>query len=241
MPELSISVMHAPFSLQRREMLARLLGLLEREHGLFVGPGLIMDHERAGPWPTARRGWIWGAAQATRWHLQLQDDALPCRNFVAGLLAALHALPHPEIVAPYSPRAVILKAKRSGSSWAWIPDGCAGVAICLPHEFIEPFLDWEQKALSPDYDRNCDDSRVNLWAMETFHDVWATAPSLIEHADSNQSLIQGGAERRARWFIGEDQSALEVDWTRGLEMPPMESPFLGFPVRHYIPRERRAL
>jgi hypothetical protein len=43
-------------------------------------------------------------------------------------------------------------------------------------------------------------------------------PSLVEHrsGDENPSLVAGRTSlaRRARWFIGEDESALDIDWTR---------------------------
>ena len=63
-----------------------------------------------------------------------------------------------------------------------------------------------------------------LYVMEQGQPVYCTVPSLVEHAAPGHSTLgNSNSGRVARWFIGLQDSPLDVDWTKGLPKPPYDS------------------
>jgi len=198
---------------------------------------VVEDWERRGPWWTARRAWMAGLRGGATHHLVLQDDVIPCRDFLEGAKAALAAVPD-QPVSFYANREVVTRIRaRNDSAWAVIPDACWGQGLCLPVDQIGHFLRWSDEHIEPDYPH--DDDRFVLYFLSLGRFVWYTMPSLLDHAGAGRSLMghAGRVPQRARWFLGEEESALSIDWSRCVVATP--DPRAAF--RAYLRRWKRGL
>lgn len=174
----------------------------------------IPDHKRV--WPNAKKAWLSFDERATH-HLVMQEDITPCKNMVEGLVRALAAKPDVPITL-YCRNKVIHKSLEAGHSWARIPGGVWGQAMCLPVSLIKEWLPWDERHVQPDFVH--DDERLALFCVKTKRLVWATVPSLVEHRGAAQSIVgQSNRTRRATCFAGESFDALYIDWTQGIEKP----------------------
>jgi len=100
-----------------------------------------------------------------------------------------------------------------GVAWAVIGDGVWGQAFCAPTRFVRPFIEWSARHISEEM--VADDERWAMFVLAMKSHVWCTAPSLVEHMAPGASLIgYSNRTRVARWFIGENVSALSVDWKK---------------------------
>lgn len=155
-------------------------------------------------------------------HLVLQDDALICRDLLAGTERALAHLPQDVPVCLYigqvKPfRATIARAVQRatpGTSWLTMQGIYWGVGIVVPTRDLPELTAWfrgREGQRVTNYDR-----RVSSWYALRDATVWYPWPSLVDHRDGD-SLVKGhGRGRHAFGFLGTDRSALEVDWTGGV-------------------------
>lgn len=174
-----------------------------------------------GLWPNHWRSWASGmmASGATH-HMVMEDDLTLCEDFIEGVREAISWAPHGPI-SIYSNRKVIEECRRVGSSWARVEDGMWGQALILPTEQVTEFIRWDREYLRPD--AFAYDTRLVMWSLSTGKGIWCTVPSLVDHAGAASSTIgYSDARRISRWFIGEDVSALSVDWSKGVEDPPRD-------------------
>jgi hypothetical protein len=173
-------------------------------------------------WRTARGGWRMADPTAD-FHLLLQDDALPCRDLLAGLEAALEHVPPDAVVSPYLgngkhvPRRwsdAAQVAQQRGASWLRADRVQWGVALILPVSAIEPMIEWaDRRGGVPD------DMRVASWVERHRREVWYTWPSLVDHRAVPSLTKHRAADRRAhRWHDG---SALGIDWSGPVAYEPM--------------------
>ena len=159
------------------------------------------------------------ATNATH-HLVLEDDLVLCEDFLEGVIEALSWAPHGPVNF-YANRAVVERCREQGSSWARIEDGYWGQATCFPSDQVREFLSWDRANLRPDAFAH--DSRKTVWGLATGKWVWCTVPSLVDHEGASSSTIgYSNKNRRARWFIGANNSALSVDWSQGVTDPPKD-------------------
>jgi hypothetical protein len=154
-------------------------------------------------------------------HLVVQDDALPCRDLVAGLERAVQVSGDRVLglyvgnVRPDATRVTrdVIAAQQAESSWLAMPGPWWGVAVLIPTVHMPSLIESFRASTQTNYDR-----RIATWAGKAKVECWYTMPSLVDHrsGEENPSLVPGrtSTSRRARWFIGEDASALDVDWTR---------------------------
>lgn len=208
-PILSAAVMHVPSDEWRAENVQR----LKRDiPGLYVMP----DFGRGNLWRTAALAWMSYDAAATH-HLVIQDDAVPCRNFWAGLHHAVEAQPS-GLLNLFSMRAQIeTRARKAGSHWCRI-DLVLGVAVVMPTPVIRRFVAWCHRNVRYEYPH--DDVRLRAWCQHTRYPVYATVPCLVQHGRPAHSLAgQSEPSRRSR-YVAED--ALSIDWTRGAASPPYQ-------------------
>lgn len=214
---LSVAVMAHP---KREAMVADLVARLDRE------PVVVWD-QRNDRWDTGRRSQLAFDPNATH-HLVVQDDAMIPRDLVAGIE---RALPHVTDegaalclyigkVRPHAGRISRAVAKAEGCSWLVMRDLHWGVGIVLPTPIIETVIrDQDPKTSIEQYDR-----RISRWLVMQRRSVWYPWPSLVDHRDS-PSLINHGEGRHAHQFLGEDRSALDVDWGQGvLQIPSAREP-----------------
>lgn len=171
-------------------------------------------------WATARRTWRLLAADDTDYSVVLQDDAIVCQDFLAGLGAALDVVGPQGLVSPYTGtgrpsqanvKRALAHADAHGHAWMSTRSLNWGVAIAMPTSMVDRMLRWcchpARKGWNTDY-------RIGVW----FRDVigwrtWYTVPSLVDH-DAIPSLVGHGDGRVAHRFLGTGNSALTVDWTR---------------------------
>lgn len=156
-------------------------------------------------------------------HLIVQDDALLCRDLVAGVARAVEfSGDHPVCLytgrvkpRPNQVSSFVREAQRTGSPWFEMEGPWWGVGIVLPTKHIPELSDWFERSNVPNYDR-----RISRWYGQQNLKCWYTVPSLVEHRTvDNPSLTdRPGRRRSAHLFIGEDASALDIDWS---DAPPL--------------------
>jgi len=210
---LSVSIMGHPSRAERIEALQARLG---------KRVPVSMDTGGEGAWRVGRRAW--SSAGEADYHVVLQDDVLVCEDFIASAEQALWSVRHALVadhrastlpVCFYANRKVVTTAREGGSSWALIPDGLWGQAICLPTHLVGGMLLWCDENTRDDFYSY--DARITLWALSEGLPALVTVPSLVEHDEPSGSLMGHNNKKRvARWFIGEDVSGLPVDWSAGV-------------------------
>ena len=204
--KLSVAVMAHP---QRAEFIPELLESL--------GQGTVVWDEINDRWDTGRRAMLAYDPFATH-HVVVQDDAIVCRDFVAGVEEALEHVPpfHPVglylgRVRPYGALVSRLVAQAGDASWITMPAINWGVAIVVPVVTLEEMIEycdlWDR---DKNYDR-----RLSRWFEKGKLRCWYTWPSLVEHRDSPSLVANRGGGRHAHRFLGADVSALGLDWTKG--------------------------
>lgn len=207
---LSVAVMAVP---ERRAMVEELLASLGP---WFPAVRVIYDEDLAGCWATAKRAWQAYPQNATH-HLVLQDDALPCRDFLAGAAKACSFRPHHPITYTCWRETLMNKALAQGVSWIETPDGVYGQATSLPTWMIPRLMKWEEATMDPACHH--DDARIARYCIDHTIPIYATVPALVQHGAPSDSLLgQDNARRIAQSFQAE-RSALSINWLKGLDNP----------------------
>ncbi len=157
------------------------------------------------------------------WAMIIQDDAVVCKDLIAGLESALDALGPDGIVSPYTGRGrpdqanvrrAFKCAKDKGHSWMCTKSLCWGVAIVVPTHTIPDMLKWCSHSSKS---KQAYDFRIGVYYRDVMKwRTWYTMPSLVDHRDED-SLVgnDGGPPRIAHEFS--QGSALDIDWT---QVPP---------------------
>ena len=167
-------------------------------------------------WETGRRAMLAYDPDAD-WHCVIQDDAIPCRDLFVGLEKALDHVPPNSPVCLYTGRvrpirervkAAAKVCKEASASWLVMKDINWGVGVCVPTRHIEEMVRESDKVSVSNYD-----SRMSGFFAKRGIPVYYTWPSLVDHRDSPSLVPDRGGKRHAFWFIGEDKSALDVDWS----------------------------
>jgi len=198
----------------------------------------VIWDRKSDRWDTGRRAWE-AVDQSADFGCVLQDDALVCRDFIAGTEKALTFLPEKALVSPYigtrRPSAsrverAVNEARKTGVSWVRMPSLNWGVGIIAPTDIIDRMLPWCDKQTYPNYDRRIGRYAIDVLGIPT----WCTWPSLVDHRDDD-SLVGHGQGRKAHQFIGEDTSALDIDWdTRYVDLGYRVSVGRRFPQRPVV-------
>lgn len=145
--------------------------------------------------------------------LVLEDDVTVCRDLVPAVERIVRLHPH-DVLGLYANRREVDVARAQGRSLVRVRDVWNDQAFCYPlgwlaalrRDFLaHPELDTQ--------DAGADGLRRRLRpGLETL----VTAPSLVDHAlPTDSTLGHNHPSRRARWFLGEEVSALSIDWSRG--------------------------
>ena len=209
MATLSVKIMAHPKRAEFIPDLVERLGLQAED--------VVWDNDNTR-WHTGRRAWQ-AVDQSADWGMVVQDDALVCRDLIAGLETALDHLPEVGVVSPYigtrRPAAnkveqAVRDAVNADASWVKMPSLNWGVAIVLPTRIIDGMIRWCNQQRYPQYDR-----RIGRYAIDVERlNTWCPWPSLVDHRDSD-SLVGHGTGRKAHKFVGQDASALDLDWAKG--------------------------
>ncbi len=156
--------------------------------------------------------------------LVLQDDVLPCRDLIPAAEKIMELLPNSPVTM-FSPGDWQAVAKIKNLNWATLKVWRMAQCYLVPVGLIKDFLEWSEKHINPKI--YFDDDR---WAMYLFANeilTYATNPSLVEHLGWNQSTLTGyqpghvfeTRNRIAKNFIGFENSALDIDWSKDLDKP----------------------
>lgn len=125
----------------------------------------------------------------------LQDDALPCNNFLPLLQEAVAERPD-DVISLFvgalrnNTRKLFYEAMKRGSRWSpvYFRDIHHVVALVWPVARAQQFLDWYPTARMPGpKPPRSDDAVVGYWARRSRVQVWATVPCLVEHPDDYPS------------------------------------------------------
>lgn len=195
-----------------------------------------VDEDRQGCWFGCKQAWKLGGAAPH--HLVLQDDVLPCADFLAAVAHITEMVHGP--VTYFSRDTGIEEARTAGHHWCR-EKSVWGQAISMPVAIAHDMIDWvhavEAGFETPRLKRirdmktwwnpkggpsGWDDTRIADYFDEMRLPCLATAPSLVEHRVDELESVVGtaaavfGQKRVARWFIGAEARALELDWTKGL-------------------------
>lgn len=176
----------------------------------------VVWDEHNDRWDTGRRAML-AFDPSTTHHLVIQDDAIACRDLVAGVEKALVYVPHESPVGLYVGRVQPWRARiqklvdeaEENTSWLTMARLLWGVGVVVPTDQIPDMVAFcDRRRHEANYDL-----RMAKWFMHRGIRVWCTWPSLVEHRDS-PSLVPGRtATRHAHRFIGARRSALDVDWS----------------------------
>ena len=217
--KLSASIMAHP---DRQAEVGRLLSALDRDVPVYWDDEGKASGNGDRVWRTARGGWSL-ADPAADWHALIQDDALPCADFLAGLELALEHVPPDAVVSPYLGtgrnvpirwEAMARAADSAGAPWVRSQKLMWGVCIVLPVKLIgEMITHSDKRAGVPD------DMRVAGWAERTRREVWYTWPSLVDHRPVPSLTKHRAHDRVARRH--HQGSALEINWTGHAVTDPM--------------------
>jgi len=218
---ISLSIIHAAWAPQRRLYLMDLLkslGGIKTIHAQTVAYQVSKDIDRSGVWPTVRKAWKFGLASGATHHLVVQDDALASKNFLETVHRLIEIKPD-ELICFFSMRKAAQQARARGEHWFTTNDGCFGISLCFPIEFLAALVRWERTHVKPDCPH--DDTRVANYLKygPIKKRVWHPSPSLIEHAAPSDSILGNSHPHRvAKVWVG-DQDPLEIDWSLGAETP----------------------
>ena len=217
--KLSASIMAHP---QREGEVSELLASLDRD--------VPVHWDGAGP-PSGAGDRVWSVARAAwsmfdpaaDFHVLLQDDAVVCQDFLAGLERALDHVPPDCVVCPYLGQGrnvtarwgrMATQADRVTASWIVSDRVMWGVCLILPTARIPEVLTWaDRKAGMPD------DMRVNAWATRNRVDAWYCWPSLVDHRTVPSLTKHRASDRTARRH--HTGSALGLAWTGPVVLDPM--------------------
>lgn len=180
------------------------------------GAEVVWD-ERNDRWDTGRRSLLAYDSRASH-HVVVQDDAILCTDFLAGVEAAVafsgenpvglytgRVRPHQATITP-----AVKGALAAGAPFLVAPGPYWGVALAIPTAHIDELVAWgDENPQIKNYDR-----RIGAWYDRVKSlECWYTVPSLVDHrpVKENPSLVKGriGNRRAHRFCRG---SALDVDW-----------------------------
>jgi len=203
---------------KRSAQVKAILGRLDREC-------TVVWDEKGDRWDTGRRAMLAYDPKATH-HAVIQDDVLVCRDLFAGLERALAKVPAGSPLCGYigkvrpgaeMVRACIEKAEASQASWVTMHTLNWGPLVVVPTACIPEMIAYCDKLRNiPNYDRRLS----RYFELQAGIRTWYPWPSLVDHADG-PSVVTGrmgtdranGNRARIAWnFLGEEASALELDW-----------------------------
>lgn len=214
---LSVAIMAHPSRLEYAHALRRRLHA-RRASGETLE--IVLDPDPDGPrnpWRTARLAWQRTPADCTH-RLVVQEDVIPCPNFLRHARRALRAKPDRITSFYLGTNATVtwrdlLVADARGAHWvqgfanSWIP----ALALAIPRGFVHSLADYDDGSRPV-----ADDDVYGRWAREHRLPWFATIPSLVDHDDDAPSLMRdqyATGQRRAACPIGDTDPSL-IDWTR---------------------------
>jgi len=208
--KLSIRIQHK--ANRREEWLKTLLHLLNDKRAKVITD---RSHSLYGSWKETVKSY----SRRSTHILVLQDDVLPCRDFIPAVERIIEVLPD-EPITLFSNSQSIEEALRVRVSWVKLRTWFMAQAYILPVPLLDDMYSWIEKNIKPSV--YMDDNRMATYMFYKGRYVYATAPSLVEHLGWNSTTLTGYQPgyayrrdlRMANSFIGIEESPLTVDWSR---------------------------
>lgn len=179
-------------------------------------PVLVVWDERRDRWETGRRAIAAYDPAHTHWCV-LQDDAIVCRDLVAGLEQAVEVVGDQPLCLYFGhglneahQRINRLAASVTLPTWLEFEGPWWGVGVMFPTSLIAPMLEVaDEPYRSPAYDKRLSHALGKMGVTCRY-----VLPSLVDHRLDGPSMVTGRdqADRHAHHFIGADASALDIDW-----------------------------
>lgn len=133
------------------------------------------------------------------WHCVIQDDAILSPNLYENIEGAINNVPSKTLISlytgkprPMGKRVDVAVAKVKDETWLsyWLL--MWGVGILIPTSHIEPMIDFVSDRTEP-YD-----TRIGIFYQRNRLPVYYTMPSLVDHDDDLDSLLEHGKAKGAR-------------------------------------------
>lgn len=133
------------------------------------------------------------------WHCVIQDDAILSPNLYENIEGAINNVPSKTLISlytgkprPMGKRVEIAVSKVVDETWLsyWLL--MWGVGILIPTSHIEPLIDFVSDRTEP-YD-----TRIGIFYQRNRLLVYYTMPSLVDHDDDLDSLLEHGKAKGAR-------------------------------------------
>lgn len=167
---------------------------------------------------------LWGSCRdcllsASSGHiLVLQDDVLPCKDFISTVLHLIQLRPD-QIITLFSNSEAIDTARSYGYNYAELKVWFMAQAYVLPAIEAVKMAVWIDEHCKEDMKHDDDRMATYVWYMQKR--VIATVPSLVEHIGWNTTTLTTYKKkpfeprlRMARWYIGFETSGLDIQWER---------------------------
>lgn len=182
---ITATVMAHPKRQSQAEYLENILNFMA-----FVNVSITYD-EKGSEWDTGSRALKKGVGKGD-WHVVIQDDALLTPHFYENVEGALRALKLKTLISLYTGTSRPLP-KRVAKAVSKARDGSFlrqhqlfwGVGIVIPTDHIEAMLEFV-KDVDLQYD-----NKIGEFYCQNGLPVYYTAPSLVDHDDSLDSLLEG--------------------------------------------------
>lgn len=183
-------------------------------------------------WNTGKRAWLEGVGSETTHWVVIQDDAVLSLNLEAALQKALpYVNPQSPVslylgnTRPYKVHvdALVAKAKSFPTPISWITMNRTnwGVGLVVPTVQIPHMIEYcEGRGVVSR--RTPYDGLLSKWFEFNKIPVYYTWPSLVDHR-RGPSILHSEINRRAHWFIGEEKSGVDVDWSGRIVSVPQYS------------------
>lgn len=205
---LAIGTMHAAFDPSRAECLAKCTERIDQTDPRVRLFHVERDTVRRGPLDVARSCWDAMLKSDATHGILLNDDHLPCHNFVDVACKAIAAKPNAPI-SFYANSHSARKALAAQLSWYSTVDGATQVTA--PLAMLRQFCTWERMKLI----KQCpltEDARFDLWCMAHGLRIHQTAVSLVDHQNPPSLCGNDHHEwRRPSTPPWEDMSAIKWD------------------------------
>jgi len=208
--KLSISLFTHPLRKSRLEETLKLLG--EETSSMQV----IEDKRSEGILETSLRAWS-SYDPSADYHMVLQDDIIPCHNFLASIPSILAYLPLGSTASLCDNFPVMSQSHTHDKHWLVTDLVHNACALIQPVKQIDDFVQWASWNIRHEYFH--DDGALETYLKLNKLHCWHTIPSLIRHNNlgSVYSMRTGIKDRRRigpteSVFIGANADPLDLDW-----------------------------
>lgn len=222
--KLSISIMHCSDTNERKQMLNLVESKIDKS--LLCGFYISDDVDRKGIWWNYKQALNNRPLDATH-HIVLQDDMIPCDNFVPTILQIINKLPN-NVIHYFASSKHYNDLCLLGYNIFKCKGGIWGGSVVLPKEHFN-WYNWVEKYFSNNaIGKHYDDERQSLYFEWNNIDIYCITPSLTQHIGNN-SLIGNPTGRQAFTKIYDGYS---IDWSK----VSLNCPDVGF-IWGYSPKE----